>query len=179
MTSYQRVTLSQRINHLVGGHLDDERAEVWREGITMSLYISLSLLAVISAFPDDPSESEFSLTWAIFFSSVGLIMAHQVAFRMSSRLVTKGSELHANANEIMVAQLVGGAVVTAIALIPAIILRNGAYFVSLSALFAYVAIVGYLIARSKPSSRIKSLGYVVTIALAVLAILFVKGLVGH
>lgn len=179
MTSSDRMTFTQRLTHLVSGRLDHQEAEIWREGITMSLYISLSLLAVISAFPDDPTQSDVSLGWAITFTSIGLVMAHQVAFRMSSRLLTKGSELHANAGKVMAAQLIGSAVVTAIALIPALILGNAAYYISLVALFAYVAIVGYLIARSKPSSRIKSVGYVLTIAVAVVAILFVKSLVGH
>jgi hypothetical protein len=40
-------------------------------------------------------------------------------------------------------------------------------------------VVGYLIARSRPTGRLRSMGYVLSIALAVVAILFVKSLVGH
>ena len=145
----------------------------------MSLYISLSLLAVISAFPTDDAESDFSLAWAIALTSVGLVMAHQVAFRMSSRLIAANSELHDHAGRILSAQLIGGAFVTAVALVPALILGNAAYFVSLGALFVYVMGVGYLIARSRPTGRLRSIGYVMSIALAVVAILFVKSLVGH
>lgn len=177
--STKKITLSERITHLVSGRLTPEQADIWREGITMSLYISLSQLAVISAFPTDNAESDFSLAWAIALTSVGLVMAHQVAFRMSSRLIAANSELHAHAGRILTAQLIGGALVTAIALVPALIFGNSAFFISLGALFVYVMAVGYLIARSRPTSRLRSIGYVVSIAFAVVAILFVKSLVGH
>lgn len=177
--SNTKLTIRERIEHLISGRLDHQEVEVWREGITMSLYISLSQLAVISALPDTSGDRDFSLAWAIALTSVGLVMAHQVAFRMSSRLLSKGSELHDNAGQVMVAQLIGGGFVTALALVPALILGNSAYFVSLGLLFFYVMIVGYLIARSRPSSRLRSIGYVLTIAIAVGAILWVKGLVNH
>jgi hypothetical protein len=177
--SGNRVTIRQRIEHLISGRLDAEEVEVWREGITMSLYISLSQLAVISALPDATENSDFSLPWAIALTSVGLVLAHQVAFRMSSRLLNAGSKLHDNARDVLVAQFIGGALVTLLALIPALILGDSAYFVSLGVLFIYVMTVGYLIARSRPTSRIRALGYVASVALAVAAILFVKGMIDH
>ena len=175
----QKYSIRERIRHLASGRLDSHAAEIWREGITMSLYISLSLLAVISAFPTENAESEFSLAWAIALTSIGLVMAHQVAFRMSSRLVAANSEFNEHAGRLITAQLIGGALVTAIALIPALLLGNAAFYISLGALFIYVMVVGYLIARSRPTGRLRSMGYVLSIALAVVAILFVKSLVGH
>jgi MFS family permease len=177
--SSSRVTIRQRLEHLISGRLTGEEVEVWREGITMSLYISLSQLAVISALPDATENREFSLPWAIALTSIGLVLAHQVAFRMSSRLLNAGSKLHDNARQVLVAQFIGGALVTLLALIPALILGDSAYFFSLGALFIYVMTVGYLIARSRPTSRIRALGYVGSVALAVAAILFVKGLIDH
>jgi hypothetical protein len=106
-------------------------------------------------------------------------MAHQVAFRMSSRLVAANSEFNEHAGRLITAQLIGGALVTAIALVPALLLGNAAFYISLGALFIYVMVVGYLIARSRPTGRLRSMGYVLSIALAVVAILFVKSLVGH
>jgi uncharacterized membrane protein YgdD (TMEM256/DUF423 family) len=177
--STQRMTFSERIRHAVSGRLHGTDLEVWREGITMSLYISLSLLAVISAFPTQNENSDFSFAWAIALTSVGLIMAHQVAYRMSSRLLTANSKLHDQAGRVLFAQLVGGALVTALALIPALILEDSAFFVSLATLFLYVMIVGYVIARSRPTSRLRSVGYIASIALAVAAIIFVKSLISH
>ena len=177
--SRSRMTVGERIELLVSGRLDPESVEAWREGITMSLYISLSQLAVISALPTAPSDSDFSLAWAIALTSIGLVLAHQIAFRMSSRLISAGSQLHEHAGRVLLAQLIGGALVTTIALVPALLLGNSAFFISLGLLFVYVMVVGYLIARSRPSSRLRSIGYVATIALAVLAILVIKNLVGH
>ena len=174
-----RITIRQRIDHLISGRLNPDEVEVWREGITMSLYISLSQLAVISALPDATDNPDFSLPWAIALTSIGLVLAHQVAFRMSSRLLNAGSELHKNARQVLVAQFIGGMTVTLIALIPALILGNSAYFLSLGLLFTYVMTVGYLIARSRPTSRIRALGYVVSVAIAVAVVLYVKGLIDH
>jgi hypothetical protein len=98
---------------------------------------------------------------------------------MSSRLLNAGSELHKNARQVLVAQFIGGMTVTLIALIPALILGNSAYFLSLGLLFTYVMTVGYLIARSRPTSRIRALGYVVSVAIAVAVVLYVKGLIDH
>ena len=174
-----RVPVRQRINNLVSGRLNPQEVEVWREGITMSLYISLSQLAVISALPDATDNPEFSLAWAIALTSIGLVLAHQVAFRMSSRLLNAGSNLHENARQVLVAQFIGGVLVTLIALIPALILGNSAYFLSLGLLFTYVMAVGYLIARSRPTSRIRALGYVASVAIAVAVVLYFKGLIDH
>lgn len=175
----QKFTVRESLQHLASGRLSPERAEIWREGITMSLYISLSLLAVISAFPTESADSDYSLAWAIALTSIGLVLAHQVAFRMSSRLIAANSKLHAHTGRILTAQLIGGAIVTVVALVPALLLGNSAFFISLGALFIYVMIVGYLIARSRPTSRIRSLGYVASVAVVVIAILWVKSLAGY
>ena len=175
----QKFTVQERLRHLASGRLSPERTEIWREGITMSLYISLSLLAVISAFPTESAESYYSLAWAIALTSIGLVMAHQVAFRMSSRLIAANSKLQTHAGRILTAQLIGGAFVTVLALVPALLLGNSAFFISLGALFIFVMIVGYLVARSRPTSRIRSLGYVASVAVVVIVILWVKSLAGY
>jgi hypothetical protein len=156
-----------------------ERNEVIREGVTMALYVSMSQLAVLAALPIDQASEGSSLAWTIALTSVGLVLAHQVAFRMSSRLITHGSALEPLAPRILRAQLMGGAIVTLLAVLPVVVLGPGAIRVSVGLLLLFVMAVGYAVARSAPMSRLKSLGYVLGVALLVGVVLLVKSLVGH
>jgi hypothetical protein len=156
-----------------------ERNEVVREAVTMALYVSLSQLAVLTALPLDQAAERATLAWTIALTSVGLVLAHQLAFRMSSRLITKGSALEPLAPRILRAQLVGGAVVTLLAVVPVLVLGTDAIRLSAALLLLFVMVVGYAVARSAPASRLRSLAYVGGVVVLVGAVLAVKGLVGH
>ena len=156
-----------------------ERKEIWREGFTMALYISLSQLAVLTALPSSSVQGSSTLALTIALTSVGLVLAHQLAFRMSSRLIAEGSRLEPMAPRILRAQLVGGALVTALAVLPVLLFGAEAYRWSIALLLLFVLGVGYLVARSAPTSRPRSLLYVGFVAILVVGVLVVKGLVGH
>jgi hypothetical protein len=163
-------------------HADEEereRLEVIREGVTMALYISLSLLAVMAAMPSQEASENSSLALLITLTTVGLVFAHQVAFRMSSRLVAPGSKLEPLAPRLLRAQLIGGAAVTALAVVPVLIFGPVAYRWSMGLLLLFVMVVGYLVARSAPYTRTRSLIYVLVVLLVAIAIIAVKSLVGH
>ena len=155
------------------------RAEIWREGVTMALYVSLSQLAVMTALPTAVAVQDEELALTTLLTSVGLILAHQVAFRMSSRLVAPGSTLEPLAPRLLRAQLLGGAGVTALAAVPILVFGPDAYRWSMGLLLLFVMIVGYLVARSAPYSRLRSLLYVLVVALTVILVLGVKSLVNH
>jgi hypothetical protein len=156
-----------------------ERNEVLREAVTMALYVSLSQLAVLTALPHDQATEDATLAWTIALTSVGLVLAHQIAFRMSSRLITKGSALEPIAPRILRAQLLGGLVVTLLAVVPVLVLGSGALRLSMALLLLFVMVVGYAVARSAPSSRLRSLVYVAGVVVLVGIVLAVKSLVGH
>ena len=163
-------------------HADEEereRLEVIREGVTMALYISLSLLAVMAAMPAQEASENSSLALLIALTSVGLVFAHQVAFRMSSRLVAPGSKLEPLAFRLLRAQLIGGAGVTALAALPVLIFGPVAYHWSMWLLLLFVMAIGYLVARSASYSRTRSLLYILVVLAAAVAVLAVKSLVGH
>jgi hypothetical protein len=164
--------------HDAAAEAERERREVVREAVTMALYVSLSQLAVVAALPLDQAEGA-TLAWTITLTSVGLVLAHQLAFRMSSRLITKGSALEPLAPRILRAQLAGGAVVTLLAVVPVLVLGPDAIRLSAALLLLFVMGVGYAVARSAPMSRPRSLAYVLVIALLAGVILAVKSLVGH
>lgn len=156
-----------------------ERTEVWREGFTMALYISLSQLAVMTAMPAQGAGANTNLALTVALTTVGLVLAHQVAFRMSSRLVAPGSKLEPVAPRVMRAQLIGGGAVTLLAVLPILILGPDAYLWSIGLLLLFVMVVGYLVARSAPYSRLRSLVYVGVVAVIVIGVLAVKALVNH
>lgn len=156
-----------------------ERLEVIREGVTMALYVSLSQLAVMAALPTQQASQDPKLWLTVALTTVGLVLAHQVAFRMSSRLVAPGSTLEPLAPRLLRAQLLGGAAVTALAAVPILVFGPAAYRWSMGLLLLFVMIVGYLVARSAPYSRLRSLLYVGVVALTVILVLEVKSLVNH
>jgi len=156
-----------------------ERTEIWREGITMALYVSLSQLAVMTALPSAEASTDSKLAVTVALTSVGLVLAHQVAFRMSSRLVSQGSSLEPLAPRLLKAQLLGGAAVTLLAVLPIVLFGSGAYVWSIGLLLLFVMVVGYLVARSAHRSRLRSLVYVGVVAVAVIGVLAVKALVSH
>ena len=156
-----------------------ERTEVWREGITIALYISLSQLAVMTALPTPSPDATAELAWTVALTSIGLVLAHQVAFRMSSRLVAPGSRLEPLAPRVLRAQLLGGGAVTLLAVLPILVAGAGAYRWSIGLLLLFVMVVGYLVARSTPRGRLESLAYVVIVAVVVVGVLAVKSLAAH
>lgn len=166
----------------VPGALDEferERTEIWREGITMALYVSLSQLAVMTALPSQEASTDSKLALTVALTSVGLVLAHQVAFRMSSKLVAAGSKLEPLAPRLLRAQLLGGAVVTVLAVLPILLFGPDAYIWSVGLLLLFVMFVGYAVSRSAPHGRIRSLLYVFVVAGAVVTVLAVKALVSH
>jgi hypothetical protein len=150
------------------------------EGVTMALYISLSLLAVLVALPSNLAPGSFATpALTIFLTSVGLILAHTLAFRISTRLVHRGQLTAANV-ELLSAQLIGGLAVTVVAVTP-VLLIGGPDGVRASELLllAFIAVVGYVAARSIPVSRSRALAYMIVVVALTLVVLWVKNLVQH
>lgn len=156
------------------------RRERIREGVTMALYISLSLLAVMLAVPKDvgPATAD-SPALVIFLTALGLILAHQLASRLSTRLAHHGL-LGREHLDLLAAQLVGGILVTVVAVVPVILIEGSrGVIVSELVLLAFIAGVAYAAARLVPHSRLRSLGYAAGIVAIALVVLWLKGLVGH
>jgi FtsH-binding integral membrane protein len=151
-----------------------------REGVTMALYVSLSLLAVMVVLPSDvgPGASE-SPAATIALTAVGLILAHVLAFRVSARLVGRG-RLARDHLEILGAQMAGGAIVTVVAVVPVLLLGAPAgVSVAELLLIAFIGLTGYAAARSVPLSRARAAVYMASVVVAALVVLGVKSLVEH
>jgi hypothetical protein len=151
-----------------------------REGLTMALYIGLSLLAVMVALPRDVTAAlEPHPAVALFLTSISLLIAHQLAFRLSARLAHQG-ELGAEHLDLLAAQIVGGLAVTAVAVIPVLLIDGRAGIVVAElALLAFIAAVGYASARTIHVSRVRALLSVLGVIVLVLVVLGLKEVVHH
>ena len=156
-----------------------ERERV-REGITMALYISFSLLAVLLATPTDyvdDSRTQLAITLAL--TALGLVLAHQLAFRLSTRLLNRGV-LDAESLAVLRAQLVGGLPVVAVAAVPVLLLGvRAGVLVSELLLIAIAGAVGFFTARSSGASTRQVLLNVVGVLVIVGALLAFKLAIGH
>jgi hypothetical protein len=152
------------------------RSERIREGVTMALYIGLSLLAVMFALPEYLAEAAGASHAAVLFvTSIGLLIAHQLAFRLSARLAH--GKLASEHLELLAAQLVGGLAVTLVAVVPVIIIGGQAgLLVAELALLTFIAVVGYTAARGIPVSRARALLYVAGVVALTLLVIGIKNL---
>ena len=138
----------------------EPKVEVLREAVTMALYISLSLIAVLLAVPSSEASNDSTLGFVVGVTAIGLVLAHQVAFRMSTRLVSHG-RIGAMDSRLLQAQLAGGLVASVVAVVPLLFFSSNDLTASVVALLLFVCLVGYLAARSVPVSRLRALVYVV------------------
>lgn len=144
----------------------------------MALYISLSLLAVLVALPsaDEPSGARAALTLVV--AAVGLVLAHHVAFRLSSRLVDQGL-ITTKSAQLLAAQVCGALPVAVVAAVPPLLLGGTAgRVVAEVLLLAFVAGVGYAAAH-QTVGRGRSILYVGGLVIAVAVVVAVKSVVGH
>jgi DNA polymerase-3 subunit beta len=63
---------------------DETTRSAVREGITMALYVAISLLAVLIGLPAGTLTEPVR---EIFFTALGLLMAHTIAFQLSARIL--------------------------------------------------------------------------------------------
>ncbi len=145
----------------------------------MALYISISLLAVLLALPRNLESVAEHPAELVVVTGIGLIVAHLAAFTLASRMVSAG-KLTTRARDLVGAQLTGGLAVTAIALVPLLILDGyNAIVAAELVLLALVVAVGYRVARLAQLSRVRTALYIGGVVVIVLAVLWLKGLGAH
>ena len=142
----------------------------------MALYIALSLLAVMFALPASVSSAAGASHAAILFvTSIGLLIAHQLAFRLSARLAH--GKLASEHAELLAAQLIGGLAVTVVAVLPVLLIGGQAgLLIAELALIAFIGVIGYVAARSIPLSRTRALLYAAGVVGLTLVVVGVKNL---
>lgn len=153
--------------------------ELRREAFTMALYVSICLLAALTAVSDEHADQAdtFRIVWG---TTVGLAIAHWFAFRMSARLVASGATTHHDA-ESAIAQIGGAAAVAILATIPVLVFPDSAELdVARLALAGFITLVGYAVARGGGASRTRSLIYATAVLIVAAGVAVIKNyLAGH
>ena len=136
---------------------------VTRESITMGLYITISLLAVLSSTPHDgATNAALPLVWG---TTLGLVMAHWFAFRLTARLFA-GEQLSGHDRRTMVGQAFAGVAVAGLASIPLLLHHNAGPALTRGMLAGLIGVFAFGTARHHGGSHAHAVVY----ALAVLAI---------
>jgi hypothetical protein len=158
----------------------DERHELIRAGVEMALYIALSLLAVIVALPLVLERTEVvAVATTLIVTAVGLLAAHWLAFSVSARLET-GGIMSREALAELGAQVGGGAIAVAIAVVPILVVPPPqGVLASQLALLALIAGVAYAAARPRARSRVRALAYTAAVVLGSAVVVALHDLGGH
>jgi hypothetical protein len=140
---------------------------ILRESLTMGLYITISLLAVLSAKADGGTTAAvLTLIWG---TTLGLILAHWVAFQLTARLFA-GSRLPSHDRVAMVGQALAALSVAGLASVPVLLHANAGPALSRAVLAVLIGLFAFGAARRHGGSGGRATAYalvVVAIALAV------------
>lgn len=158
---------------------DEIRIEAAREAVTMALYQSLSILAVLLATPAPSAEdANVRVAITVFLTGLGLLLAHHMAFRLSSRLVNHGL-LSDTSLRMLRAQLLGGLPIVVGAAVPPLLLgAEVGTTVSEVLLLVLVVVVGYRAVRPARDRR-QAMRYLIGLVVAVSLLMALKTAVGH
>ena len=157
-----------------------ERRDLIRAGVEMALYIALSLLGVMVALPLVMERTEtISVATTLLVTAIGLLAAHWLAFSVSSRLET-GGILSREALSELAAQVGGGLVAVAIAVVPLLVLPPpSGLFAAQLGLLALIAGVAYAAARPRAHSRARALAYTAAVVAGAAVVVALHDVGGH
>ena len=149
-----------------------------REALTMALYVSITLLAALTATYGEtmPRRDVLAIVWG---TTVGLALAHWLAFGLAVRLVHPAGD-NADLQEQLKAQLGAAATVALVATVPVLVLpvahvRTGARL----ATAGMMAFATYGEARTFGASRAKALRMAAVALVLGLTVAAVKYALGH
>ena len=156
------------------------RDELWREAFTMAFYVAICVLAALTAVVERDAEAHTSGLLLIWGTTIGLALAHWLAFRLASRLVTGGAWRRHDV-EIVGAQLAGAAVVALLASVPILLLPGDIRFAAARLILAvFVAAAAYAVGRASGAGVARAAAFGIGVAAVAGVIAVVKNvLAGH
>lgn len=154
--------------------------ELRKEAFTMALYVAVCLLAALTAVAERADSSHVEILGLVWGTTIGLALAHLFAFRLSARLVGSGTIDRPDAAAAG-AQLLGAAAVAVLGTIPVLVFDSTAELdVTRVLLAGFVAVVGYAVARTSGSSRLRALVYAAVVMAVGLTVAVIKNVLsGH
>ena len=144
----------------------------------MALYVSVTLLAVLTTVADRSDHGDLKLTALVWGTTIGLALAHLFAFRVSGRLVARGSITEADA-ALAGAQMLGAVFVGVLVSIPIVVFGPTAELDAARQVLAlFIAAMGYLVAKSAGATRARAIIYGMVILVTAVAIATIKNILG-
>jgi hypothetical protein len=165
----------------------EARAEIFREAVTMILYVSVIEIAELAALPEDHFAHArvtgavggqlLALLWG---TAVGLAIAHWFAFQFAAPLF-RGERPSRLAAAVGLAQVAGAVLVAAVSSLPVLVLSDvRAQETTGDVPAVLIGVVAYVVARITGRPRVVSLLYGVTaLALGILVALVKSILAAH
>lgn len=152
---------------------------VVRESLTMALYITISLLAVLAAQPHG-DRSAIGVLGIIWGTTLGLSLAHWLAFRLTARLFS-GNVLDRHDQVTMAAQSVAAIGVATLASAPLLVADSrSALDLSRLLLATLVGLFAFSVARRHDAGRSRAGIYAIAVVAIALAVAVIKNqLSGH
>jgi len=149
-----------------------------RELVSEAIYIAVSLFALV--FSLSPRSLPLTdLIWTVSFTTLGLVMAREVANRISLRLVAASphhdtpekNEEYTN----FVARMLGAGIALAVAIVPALIFQTS--LATEIALLIGILAVGIIVGQLGKRGWLWTARYTLAIGLLVLTILAIKSVI--
>jgi hypothetical protein len=169
---------------------DHHRVEILREATTMVLYLSIVLLATLTALPIGAESRDGGhggsgihgvvLIGLIWGTTIGLALAHWFAFRLSARVFGRGRLAEGDVKAGL-AQVAGAASVALLCTIPTLLVGDADDVqTAVWVLGAVVGGAGYVVARVAGRSKIQSVVRGALVLVLGLTVAAVKNfLLGH
>ncbi len=149
------------------------------EASTMALYVSIVLLAALTAWNDSRETSDLTALGLVWGTTLGLTIAHIFAFRVASRLFR--GDRDRDDVRIALAQFEGAIAVAALCSIPVMVFPPSSETDAIRLELALIlGVAGYLTGRTGEASQLKSLALGALVLLAGLSIAVLKNVLsGH
>ena len=165
--------------HAPTGAVDAGHAvELRREAATMALYVTVCLLAALTAVADRVDAGTVDVLRIVWGTTVGLALAHWFAFRLSARLVAAGTFGRHEAS-LAAAQLGGAAAIAVLATVAVVVLPASTELDVVRILLAAVlGLTGFEVARSGGVGRGRAMVYAAGTLVLAVAITVVKNVLG-
>jgi hypothetical protein len=150
-----------------------------KEGWTMALYVSICLIAALTAL-ETVTAVPGHILGLVWGTTVGLALAHVFAFRIAGRLVHDG-ELPKADRIVSMVQMASAAAVAVIVSVPVLLAPtvtelNWARYTCAG----IIGVVGYLVARGASRGRIRAVLFGLGVLVAAFAVAALKhALAGH
>jgi FtsH-binding integral membrane protein len=137
----------------------DHQHELRREALTMEIYVAICLLGVLTAIGEDAGDSQIEAFLVVWGTTLGLAIAHAVAFRIAAKMLGAGRITRDEAEELL-AQFVGASLVAAVLSIPILLFPATSEFDAARLTLAMLlAVSRYIAARLGGVGRWRSILY--------------------